>query len=122
MKTLSTFEPHALFAGDFPRATEGVTLLAGQVYPEGAALGKIIASGKCTLADKAASDGSEEIHGILSEAVDATDSDRESVVYLTGEFVAQRVTFAAGSTVADFTAAAREKSIFFKDAATQPNE
>lgn len=122
LNTIGEYSSTALIAGDLQRVTAAVTLLAGAKYPEGSVLGKITASGKCTLVNPAASDGSQDIFGILSENVDATAGDRESIAFLTGEFALQRLAAAAGVVVADLLAAAREKGIFFREITIQADE
>lgn len=111
-----------IFAGDFQRVTEEVKLKGGSVYPAGAALGKITATGVCQLVSNLATDGSQVLYGILAEEVDATAGDAVGVAYLTGEFAAERIVFAPGSTYANHVVAARARSIFFRDINTAPNE
>lgn len=103
-------------AGDFPIVTAAVTLAAGRVYPVGSVVGKA-ATGKCALVDKAASDGTEEVYGVLLRAVDAVDADAEGVVALTGEYNRDRLVFADDNAWSDHIEAARKLSIFFKEPA-----
>ena len=121
LNKIAEYKPKAFFASDFPRETGEVVLAAGMFYPEGSVLGKVTASGKCTLAAAAASDGSQNLYGILAEDVDATDGDRTSIAYLTGCFAQQRLTYAAGNSADNFAAAGRTLSIFFKNAELQPD-
>lgn len=122
MNHLGRFDYQSLFAGSYPRADIIVTLKAGQIYPLGSVLGRDTASGVCALVDSTKSDGTETVYGILSEEVDATDEDRESVAYVTGEYVEQRLTFGGNDDPDTHRAAAEEKHIFFRKAALQPNE
>lgn len=111
-----TFTPDNLFAGDYPRAMDTVTLLTGQSYPRGAVLGKIDTGGKYTLSLAAAEDGSEDPCAVLAEAVDATSADKKAAVYLTGEFNQDALTFGAGhsKTTAATRDALRAFGIFLK--------
>lgn len=119
---IGQFAFESLLAGYFPRASVEVTLKSGTHYPVGAVLGRVIADGKCALVDSSKSDGSEKVYGVLAEAVDATAADRTGVAFLTGEFVAQRVTFGGSDNAATHRDAARALCIFFHDAALQPNQ
>lgn len=110
-----TFVPDNLFGGDFPVATDIVTIASGQVQPRGAVLGEITASGKYVLSVAAAEDGSEELAAILAEDVDATAGDVKAPVYLTGQFNARALTLGAGHTAASAKAALRPLSIFVKN-------
>jgi hypothetical protein len=105
-----------LLAGDFPRATKTVTLISGQNQPRGALLGKITASGKYTLSLAAAEDGSEVPCAVLGKATDASDGDLKTVVYQTGEFNEDAITYGTGhsKSTAATVDACRERSIFLK--------
>ena len=74
-----------LLAGEFPRIAELATVSGGK-YARGTILGKITASGKCTICTSAATDGSKDAYAVLAEAVDASEEDKQAIVYLTGEF------------------------------------
>lgn len=56
-----------LLAGEFPRIVELATVSGGK-YARGTILGKITASGKCTICTSAATDGSKDAYAILAEA------------------------------------------------------
>lgn len=116
MRTIGQFEFDNILAGDLRRITEAVELQEGQVYRAGSVLGKITASGLCTLVDSAKTDGSEEIFGVLADDVDATDRDMPAIAFLTGEFNRNRVTFGGSDTYETHQEAARIKNIYFKDA------
>lgn len=110
-----TYTPDKLIAGnDFPALTTPVTIITGQNLARGAVLGIITASGKATLCDKTANDGSETAKHILAEAVDATASDLPGVAYETGVFNPEALIMAAGTVAADVTAALRSRSIFLR--------
>ncbi|ALG71131.1 hypothetical protein VY88_03060 [Azospirillum thiophilum] len=103
----------SLIAGDFPRVTRLVTIAGGSgLLPAGAVLGRITASKKLTLSASAAGDGSEAVRAILAEPVDATDADVQAIVYLTGEFNPDQLTFGAGHSAVSAADALRALSIF----------
>lgn len=56
------------------------TIIAGQNLVTGSVLGKITASGKYTLHDNAAIDGSEVAAAVLLTSVDATDGDKPGLI------------------------------------------
>lgn len=110
-----TYTPDNLLAGsEFPALTSTVTIITGQNLARGAVLGIITASGKATLCDKDATDGSEVAKHILAEAVDATSADLPGVVYETGIFNPAALTMVTGTVAADVTAALRSRSIFLR--------
>lgn len=103
----------SLIAGEFPRVTRLVTIVSSAgVLPAGAMLGRITASKKFTLSVAAANDGSEAVRAVLAEPVDATAADIQAVVYFTGEFNADQLTFGAGHSAASAADALRDLSIF----------
>lgn len=103
----------SLITGDFPRVTRLVTIISGAgVLAAGAVLGRITASKKFTLSAAASSDGSEAVRAVLAEPVDATAADVQAVVYFTGEFNADQLTFGAGHSAASAADALRDLSIF----------
>jgi hypothetical protein len=95
-----TFTPDGLIAGDYPIQTEAGTLITGQNLARGTVVGKITASGKFTTALSASSDGSQAVYGILADSVDATSADKACVVYISGEFNTNAMTFGTGITIA----------------------
>ena len=103
-----------LLAGEFPRIVELATVSGGK-YARGTILGKITASGKCTICTSAATDGSKDAYAILAEAVDTSEKDKQAVVYLTGEFNVAALTVGSGLTVDGLKDALRAKSIFIKN-------
>lgn len=100
--------------GDFPRVTKSVTLLAGQVYPKGAVLGRITASDKYTLVDDAQGTGEAVARLILAEEVDATLADTTGVGYLTGQFNEAALTFGGNDTADDHRDALEARSVFLE--------
>ena len=88
------------------------------LFRSGSILGKITASGKYTICVPTASgetaDGSETAFAILAETVDASENDKQAVVYLTGEFNSAALTAGSGNTVAGLADALRNKGIFLK--------
>jgi hypothetical protein len=84
-----------------PFITETVTLLTGSTYKRGDVLGEVTASGKYTLSDSTAVDGSEVAKRILHDTtVDATTGDVIGVVYKMGRFTFSALTLGAGHTLA----------------------
>ena len=106
------YTPDNLFAGDFPISTESATIVSGSgVLPRGRILGFIDASGKLTNATAGATDGTELPYAVLAEAVDATSSDVEAPVYLSGEFNPDALSVGTG-TVASWKHKMRNVSLF----------
>ena len=103
---------NTLIAGDFPRVTRKVTIAAGTALPMGALLGQITASTKYVLSLAASSDGSQAPSAILAEDLDASGSDRQAIVYFTGEFRSDGMTFGTGHTASSTRGALRALSIF----------
>lgn len=92
----------ALIDPSFPVVRQGGTLLTDATYYERAmVLGKITASGKLTLLDKDAVDGSQNPHSVLLCSVDASAEDKPGSVARTGRFNENQLIFAAGTTVDD---------------------
>ena len=89
---------------------------AGAVYPMGAALGKVTASGLCKLVNSAATDGSQTFYAILGEDVDATAVNSAGAAFLTGQFIRDALTFGGSDTWQTHNDAARALNIFFVDA------
>lgn len=111
-----TYTPDNLIAGETQLVSETGTLLAGQVLPRGALLGKITATGKLTLSTSAATDGSQNPYGILYDAYDSTAGDLSAGLYIKGEFNPNAMTFGAGQTAAGVKAALRDLGIYLKPA------
>ena len=103
-----------LLAGEFPRIAELATVSGGK-YARGTILGKITASGKCTICTSAATDGSKDAYAVLAEAVDASQEVIQAGVYLTGEFIAVALTVGSGLSVDGLKDVLRAKSIFIKN-------
>lgn len=95
-----------LFAGEFPRVSELVTITGGN-YVRGTVLKQT--DGAYTICG--ASDTPE---AILAETTNASEDDKQAVVYLTGVFNQSALTVANGATVAGLKARLRAKSIFLK--------
>lgn len=110
-----TFVQDNLFSGDHEITTDSEILILGQNLKRGAVLGKITASGKVTLLDKSATDGSQEPHCVLAEDTDATTSDKKVPIYLTGQFDPTVLSVASGTTVAEMKTAMRKVCLFQKD-------
>ncbi len=111
-----TYTPDKLIAGDYPLVTGEVTIVSGQNLARGALLGKITASGKYTLCDSGASDGSQVPKGILAEAVDASAADvTHAPYYLAGEFNEAAIAFGGTDTADTHREALRDLSIYLKE-------
>ena len=108
-----TFTPKQLLLGHLCCIVTGaVTLLAGIAYKAGAVLGKITATGKYTLVDNAAVDGSAVAKYVLSADVDATAADAPGIAYKTGLFNEAQLTFGGDDTAADHKEALEARGIF----------
>lgn len=75
-------------------------------------------SGKFKMVDKAAIDGSAVPYAILAEDCDATSADKACTYFLTGEFNANKLVVASGTTVAELADALRALGIFVESAET----
>lgn len=86
------------------------TVLSGQVLAAGSLLGKVTASGKYKLHTHGASDGSENVAGIIFNNVDATDGDLtgRTIVFRDAEVTGAGLTYSTGSDEAAITAANEE--------------
>lgn len=93
-----------LIVGEFPRVSMLVPITGGK-YERGTVLG-INNSGKYTISTSAP-------EAILAETVDASDEDKEAVVYLTGEF--NKAALKANAEIDTLIAKLRAKSIFVKE-------
>ena len=80
--------------------------ITGGKYERGTVLG-LTGSGKYTICTTAP-------EAILAETVDASDEDKEAVVYLTGEFNSAALTVASGASADGLKAKLRAKNIFIK--------
>ncbi len=109
-----TITPSNLLAGSFHRVTRARTLLAGLVYVEGTVLGKITASGKYTICDTAAVDGSEAPLEILLEEVDATTADAVATTGRTGQYNEDALVMGGVTTKDDVRDALEARSIFLE--------
>lgn len=111
--TIATAALPTLIAGDFPRITRKRTIASGAgVLAAGTVLGRITASGKLVKSASASSDGSQAVHAILAEDVDASAADIEAVVWFTGDFNPDAMTFGTGHTATSTRDAFRDMSIF----------
>lgn len=109
-----TFIPDQLIDGSHPVVTDTVTVLSGQVFPRGAVLGRITASGKYVLALAAAADGSQNPSVIAVDNVDATAGDVTTGVYVAGGFNGAALKLGTGIALAAAAIALRPLSIYVK--------
>jgi Bacteriophage lambda head decoration protein D len=95
-----------------------VTLIAGQNLGAMSVLGKITASGKYTLMDPAAADGSQNAAAILFDNVDATAADKKAVVLVrVASFNGKELVWKSGMTapqIATSTAALKTLGIIVR--------
>lgn len=97
-----------LLASDNDIVTDSVTLITGQNLTRGALLGRITASGKYTLCNTGAADGSQTPVAILAQDTDATAADKVTEVYIGGTFNFNAMTLDA-SFGAALTAAQKDQ-------------
>lgn len=85
---VASYDPIEIVAfGCEPKAIP-VTIKEGEDLPKGAALGRITASGLYVgYDDDGTDDGRRTAQGLLTEAVDASDGDVVSSMYIEGEFM-----------------------------------
>jgi hypothetical protein len=92
------YEPDNLIAdSSFPITTEVVIIKADQVLKRGSVLGKDD-DGKYVLSLSTAEDGSENPTRVLSEDIDTAGADSGAVVFKSGVFNANAMTFGAEHT------------------------
>lgn len=94
--SVETYSNDNLIAGSAPIVTNDGTLITGQNLARGAVVGRITASGKLTLCNPGAADGSEVAMGIMVHAIDATAADKACQFYQGGEFHASEMVWHAG--------------------------
>ena len=80
---------------------ETVTLLAGTIYPVGAVLGRITASGKMKISPATGTDGAQNAAAVLLYDVDATAADATGIVVLRGPTIVSHEGLAYDGTVDD---------------------
>lgn len=79
-KTETVHTAEFLLSSEESQSLDKVTLISGQNLLTGTVLGKITASGKYTLHNNAAADGSEVAAAILYDDTDATSGDKPCVI------------------------------------------
>jgi len=92
------------------RSRGAETLISGQDLEAGTLLGKITIGGKLTQYAHGASDGSESVHSILVNNIDATDADVVGVAVFArdGEVNEAELTYSAGAGAGEITTANTE--------------
>lgn len=108
------YKPCNLIAGEYPRIERIITIASGSALTKGSVLGRVTASGKFILSESDATDGSETPDAILAEDVDASEEDKQAVVYFSGEFNENALTLGTGHTLESIRAGLRSKSIFLR--------
>jgi hypothetical protein len=105
-KTEGVYGAEFLLSSEETLSVEKVTLITGQNLVVGTVLGKITASGKYTLHNNAATDGSEIASAILRNSTDATTADTAcTVLTRIAEVAGAKLIFKAGITAPNKTAA-----------------
>lgn len=89
----------------FPAIERGQIVLSGQTLVRGSVVGKVTASSKMVLLDKDAVDGSEVPFGVVADYIDASAGDKVGPIWRTGEFLAEKLIFEAGTVLSDVQAA-----------------
>ena len=90
-----------LIGGSHGHIEMPVTLASGAgALSRGQVLGRVTASGKYSVYDKDASDGTEEPRAILARPIDASAADATAVAYVHGEFNESALT-GNGATAGD---------------------
>lgn len=112
------FTEAELFTGDAPVMTTSETLAdQGAVLPAYSVVGRITASGKITLSDTAASDGSQNAIGITCNEAPDVNGDQSIAIYRGGMFNPDRLNWHASyNTTAKKRLAfeAKQPTIFIK--------
>ena len=108
------YKPCNLIAGEYPRIERIITIASGSALTKGSVLGRVTASGKFILSESDTTDGSETPDTILAEDVDASEEDKQAVVYFSGEFNENALTLGGSFTLDDIRAGLRSKSIFLR--------
>lgn len=110
----ATFAHDQLLGGEYPRVTRRVTIAKSGKLARGAVLGRITLTGKFALSVAEGDDGSEDPRVILAHDVDATEADVEAMVFLTGEFNVNELTFGDGHTADSVFWALADVGIFIQ--------
>ena len=111
---VDAFTQENLFAGDFPRQTDTVTIAAGETLTAGAVLGEVTADGAFKLSVAAAVDGSEAPIAILQAGVAAGAAATKAAVWFTGCFNEDALVFGAGHDKSTAKPGLRSRSLFLK--------
>jgi len=72
--------------------TKGEVVAVNRILPRGQLLGKVTATGQVVAYAPAAADGSQNIYGVLAQAVDTTLGSYATVVYIAGAFKQSGIT------------------------------
>lgn len=108
----TTYELDNLLGDTFPIQTDTGTIISGQNLTRGAVLGKITASGKLKAVDDAAVDGSQTPYAVLAVDTDASGGDKTAVIYLSGAFNVNALSFGGDDTAADHKDGMRNKCMY----------
>lgn len=99
-----------LHAGDFPIRGRKVILVAG-TYKRGHLLGQITTGGKYNVSLAAASDGSQVPRAVCAEDL-VLAADGEAMVYISGDFNQNAMTFGTGHTADTTREGLRDLNIY----------
>lgn len=113
-KNVGSVEYRGLLAGDFPVEKQNVVVKkVSDKLVAGSVVGLATEDKKAALLSKSASDGTQEVYGVLLHDVDASGGDAGAVVAVTGDFVEDSLVFADGTKADDVRAAAEARNIYF---------
>lgn len=112
-----TYNADNLIGANYPLVGESVVISNGQNLQRGAVLGRVTANGEYILSLSGAVDGSETPEAVLAEDVDASGGAKTAMIYLTGIFNSNRLSFGTGHTASTQATrdALRLRGIFMRD-------
>lgn len=115
---METFEPDNLIAGSQkPIVNDKATVALSQTWSRGQVVAKVTATGKWQIADEDATANYDDV-GIAVEAVDTFGGEKNTSVYVEGEFNENEVLVQYGDTTDDWRAKLAGHGIYLRDAMT----
>ena len=114
-QTEGTYAHDNLFAGEFPRVAEKLTVASGAGELARGSVLSLNTDGKAVLVDSTLGDGGDirrEPYAVLAEPVDAESADAEAIVYLAGHFNESELIFGGDDDIDDHRAALRQLGIY----------
>ena len=110
-----SYNPDKLIAGETHLDTRSYILLAGQQLVRGTVVGMITASGKLTICNQGATDGSQVPYGVLIDYYDSTAGDLAGCgVYEKADLNENAITMGTGWTLTTIHAPLRSIGIYLK--------